>query len=356
MVTKSKKKTKPMKKKDTKKSSPKNILLKPKVEILDPITMQNYGMDGTSHTEISFMRNIQYAPEIIRDADKAFNVSRLDDLKLEKKMTSYLREGSNQIRKMCHAIEAITAHTGMFVVHFLVRVGDILNHVESTLENKSHYMKWIRDNFEDRQIRYFQQSKQLSRMGVDATLYASAGKNRLLELDRLKKAENKTSISELMKDYPLPDSTQDMEGIVLKEHIDAIITLNRLHNAGIDFAEYDQAALLACYKRRALEIKEVEKIKKWIDGHPNKKRMMFEILIMDKMIFIKEDAAQSLMSQVSLNKILSDFIVYCEGINYSDKDSIAEYKKRINKDVLLRALDNMNRLSQIIIPKSKKKS
>ena len=47
-------------------------------EVLPPI---DQFMDSTSHIEISRMRNIEYAGEIIKDADNVYNLDKLSDLK-----------------------------------------------------------------------------------------------------------------------------------------------------------------------------------------------------------------------------------------------------------------------------------
>jgi hypothetical protein len=95
-------------------------------------------------------------------------------------------------------------------------------------------------------------------MGEFAMRYASIGKNRLLELDRMKNAVRASSLNEIIARHPFPDTTEDMKEVLWKEHIDTVVTYQRLEDAGIDFAEFDQAALLACYNRHALEVKIVE--------------------------------------------------------------------------------------------------
>ena len=182
----------------------------------------------------------------------------------------------------------------MFVVHFLVQIGTILQDVEATLKSRPTFSQWIRDNFEDNHKRYFQQAKQLAGMGPSALNYASAGKKRLLELDRLRKAENKSTIAEnkstideVINSHALPNTTKDMNGNLLREHIDAIVTMSRLKNAGIDFVDYDQAYLIGAYEHQAIEIKTAEKVKIWLDAFKtdDQKKKQFDMLVMNKMFF-----------------------------------------------------------------------
>jgi hypothetical protein len=184
-------------------------------------------------------------------------------------------------------------------------------------------------------------------MGGFASMYASLGKNRLLEFDRLKKVENVETVNELAQRYPFPDTTEDMEGDLHKEHIDAIVTMSRFKKEGIGFLDYDQAALLACFNGHALEIKAVKKIKQWLDAFPNsaKKREMLDIFVMDKMAPPSDTSLRGSTSPVSLNKILSDLIVHCEGINFRNKNVFAEQRNRIDDEIFNRAYSHMERLS-----------
>ncbi len=315
------------------------------------------GMDGTAHTTISFERNIQYAPQVIRRAHKYFNLDKLNHLK-GKNRSKYLGEAKQQVIDLCNCVESMVAHTGMFLVHFLMDIGQILNHVESTMGSKSAYTEWKRRSFENRHTRYFQQARQLANMGEFAMRYASIGKNRLLELDRMKNAVRASSLNEIIARHPFPDTTEDMKEVLWKEHIDAVVTYHRLEDAGIGFAEFDQAALLACYNRHALEVKTVEKIQKFLDRFPNSdaKKSAFDILIMDKMNFPRDGDEQITVSRVSLDKIFADFVIHFESANLSDKDSQKDYLSRIDEQLFNRALKHMTTLSGMMKPKPKTKS
>jgi len=314
------------------------------------------GMDSTSHSEISLMQNIQYAPQVIRRAHKHFDLNKLDHLK-GKNRSTYLGEAKQQVTDLCNAIESMVAHTGMFVVHFLIDIGQILNHVDKTLDSKSDYSDWKSKNFGDRHTRYFQQARQLANMGSFAVDYASIGKNRLLELDRMKNAVHASSLNEIIARHPFPDTTEDMKEVLWKEHIDAVVTLYRLQEAEIGFAEFDQAALLACYNRHALEVKTVEKIQKFLERFPDRdaKKSAFEILVMDKMTFPRDGDQQITVSQESFDKILADLISHVERAKLSDKDKQKVYISRISEELFDRALKHMTTLSGMMKPKTKTK-
>ena len=64
---------------------------------------------------------------------------------------------------------------------------------------------------------------------------------------------------------------------------DALITLTRLRKAGISFATFDQAYLLAACNKSALGVKTVDKIQNWLSGKgsTNIKKKWFNIFVMD---------------------------------------------------------------------------
>lgn len=333
----------------------------PKILVPEVVDEQEFapavGMDGTAHTEISFMRNIEYAPQVIRRAHEHFDLNKLDRLKGRNK-SRYLGEAKQQIIELCNSVESMVAHTGMFLVHFLFNIGQILNHVEDTLDSKSEYSNWKRNSFGERHTRYFQQARQLANMGPFALQYASIGKNRLLELDRMKNAVRASSLNEIIARHPFPDTTEDMKEVLWKEHIDTVVTYQRLEDAGIDFADFDQAGLLACYNRHALEVKTVEKIKKFLDRFPEReaKKSAFEILVMDKMTFSRDGDQPITVSRESLNKILADLIAHFESANLSNEGAKKDYLTRIDNELFNRALKYMAALSAMMQPNIKTKS
>jgi len=71
-------------------------------------------------------------------------------------------------------------------VSMLIAAGLTLDDVEAYFGKKANYMKWLREGFGHKHLRCFQHAKQLAKMGAFARKYAALGKNRLLELARLK--------------------------------------------------------------------------------------------------------------------------------------------------------------------------
>ena len=312
-----------------------------------------FTMDGTSHVEISGMQNIYYSKEIIEETRAAFSIDRLKS-KISDDNTEFLVEGERQIQRLWHGIEALTVHNTMFVVLFLISIGEILNEVSEQLSH-SEFVKWRRRLFHPKQERYLQQAKQLATMGDFAKKYAAMGKKRLLILDRLRKDEDKETYEglfenhpmpeevengllddEQIKDNPFPDSTEDFEGELLKEHVDALITFHRLKKAGIGFVTFDQAYLAAAFKKNPLPVKMADKIANWLEQKgttiPTKKRW-FNILILNKMVFPETSSRQS-RPRGSLNYMLGNFISYCENCDFNDPDWKTTQGELIDDDIV----------------------
>ena len=134
---------------------------------------QTLAMDGTSHVEISDMQNIYYSKEIIEQTRAAFSIERLK-AKIADDNSEFLAEGILQIQKLWHGIEALTVHNTMFVVLYLLAIGEVLNEVRNQL-SLTDFVKWRRRVFHPKQERYLQQAQQLAKMGDFAKKYASMG-------------------------------------------------------------------------------------------------------------------------------------------------------------------------------------
>ncbi len=344
-----KKSTKIKEHKKTKKKSLTPEVLSPKTKLPVQPTM-----DGTRHTEISDMQTVGYSSEIIQEAREAFNLDRLKKEK-EKGTAHFLAEGEKQILKLWQSIEALTTHNTLFVVLFLISIGEILNEIKSTLAPRD-FVKWRREAFHYKHERYLQQAQQLARMGEFARCYASMGKKRLLDLDRLKRLDNidnceqffdkhplpdnvvinLETLVESLKENPIPDSTEDLEGDLLKEHTDAVITYHRLKSANINFATFDQAFLLAAYNKDAIPVKEAKKIKAWLDEMrtTQAKKNRFNTFVMDKGKIPGEKQFGS-KSGASLNHILSTFVDYFSDKDFNDKEWIELQKTLIEESIFL---------------------
>jgi hypothetical protein len=309
-------------------------------------------MDGTSHSEISIMRNEYYSKEIIDEAREAFDLDRLK-AKISDGKATFLHEGQYQIYKMWHSIEALSVHNTMFVVLFLINIGKILNEVRSQL-TRTEFVKWRRDVFPPKQERYLQQAQQLAEMGILAERYASMGKKRLLMLEKLRKDENKETFEALFDDHPVPeeveetlpdeeeiktrlfpDSTEDMNGDLLQEHVDAMITFNRLKAAGITFTTFDQAYLIAAYKRDAITIKRAKKLAAWLNskGNLRQRKKWFDFYTMNKGVF-PDSQSRSSSTRDSVNYMLGNFNDFCTKSDFSDQEWIEKQKILIDENIL----------------------
>lgn len=145
-------------------------------QIFEPKTSEacsqpfNITADSTAALEFSLVRNPEYSQQIIQGVRNNFNFEKLQKFK-EKNPKRYLEEAKDQVDAVCSGIEALTSHSNLFTVSFLIAGGNILNDVEDHFNNmqkkggKKKYMSWIRSNFGDERMRYFQHAKQLANMG-----------------------------------------------------------------------------------------------------------------------------------------------------------------------------------------------
>jgi hypothetical protein len=296
-----------------------------------------------------------HSKEIIEKTRASFNIGRLQG-KIADDKSEFLAEGERQIHDLWHGIEALTVHNTMFVVLFLLSIGEILNEVREQLP-LSEFVRWRRRVFDPKQERYLQQAQQLAEMGDFAKKYASMGKKRLLALDKLRKDENEKTFDVLFEDHPIPeevedsvlndeelkdnpfpDSTEDHEGGLLKEHVDALITYHRLKSAGINFVSFDQAYLIAAYKRNAISIKRAENVAKWVKekGTVRTQKKWFNFLVMNKMVSPNRKPGQSAPSE-SLNSMLNNFVEYCKDRDFRNQDWVAQQKELISDDFVIQA-------------------
>lgn len=297
----------------------------------------NWGMDGTTFTEFKFVDNVKYSQEIINGARAVYDPHKLESLKTGKDLTAFYAEGKSQILSLCHADQALNVHSDLFRVQFQIKVGEILNIIEPTFKKKGGYMTWVRDNFQDHHIRYFQQAKNLADMGSFAWDFAPAGKNRLLAMECLRKVENKRECDLLFGNYPPPDSTSDEGGNLLKSHIDAIITLHRLQNEGLRSTTFEQAQLIASFDNEALGVAKAREIAKWLNLNPEDQHpALFARLIQDRLAY-PSDNPYNPAPKASLGKVLSDLITNY-GVGRLDDDAWITRQRELQiMDSLLQA-------------------
>ena len=250
--------------------------------------------DSTSVTEISIMPNEEFSKWIIGGADRSYDLRRLERLLKENKTPSFYKEASKQMHDLLHASEAMIVHTVKFATLFKIRLGHILNLVEISFEKKSDYVNWLRSNFSKKHSRYFQHAKQLADMGKFAEDNAAAGKNRLLEIERQRKALKKDTCKDVLGEYSLPDITEDEDGELMKDTLDTIITIHHLKNAGIDYVEFDQAALIASFNGEAITLKTARDWSEWLKEYEEEKRReVFDSFVQDKLHFPSDQPPKS---------------------------------------------------------------
>ena len=306
-------------------------------------------MDSTAITEFSMVRNHQYSHQIIGEIRGKFKFEKLKKLKEKKNPEKYLEEARNQIDEVCSGMEALETHSNLFNVSFLIATGTILNDVEEYFKkkqkrgSKKNYMTWVRDNFGDERMRYFQHAKQLASMGQFALDYAALGKNRLLEFDRLRK-KLKKPLKTLLTDHSFIDLTQDMNGELFKEHVDSIITYYRLTDTGIDFVEFKQASLIAAMYHKSITVKMAKDIKAWLDLFENQEKMKvaFYHFLLNKLAYPynnDESERSPEKTKDSLNRLLGKVLSFNNAENLGSEDWINSQKDKIEPDIIIQALE-----------------
>ena len=120
-------------------------------------------MDGTAIQQFAFDDNYYYSEQIIKKRRAGFSIERLK-AKIADDNREFLAEGERQIHNLWHGIEELTVHNTMFVVLFLLGIGDILNEVCEQL-SQTEFVQWRRRVFHPKQERYLQQAQQLAKMG-----------------------------------------------------------------------------------------------------------------------------------------------------------------------------------------------
>ena len=208
-------------------------------------------------------------------------------------------------------------------------------------------------------------------MGNFPIKYGAIGKNRILQLESIRKTTNLPSCEDLLtmspnvddikkfavpdanisetNAIPLPDLSYDFDGNRLKQHVNSIITLYRLRNAGINYADFDHAGLIAEYLNDAITVKDTEKLKNWLDQYPEEERSKkFDFYIMDRMK--KPSEMESIAkSPISITKIATDLLKYCK-TNDIEKNVEEWWKNQrdfIDQDIIRQG----HRLLNIIVSK-----
>ncbi len=294
-------------------------------------------MDSTAVVEFSYVQNHEYSNQIMRRAQKAFNPSKLEKLKIEKP-EKYLEGVKKQVEELFSCMEALIIHTSLFTVSLLIAIGLTLDDVEAYWGKKSKYMKWFRENFGHKHLRYFQHAKQLAKMGDFARKYAALGKNRLLNFAQLK-TKLEAEDGDLLTKHPFQDITDDIDGLLFSEHVDSIITYYRLVEAGIDFVIFEQASLIAAMLHGSLTVKKAEELKTWFDQFETaeKKKDALQYFLLNGLAF-PYDSKNKAISTVkeSLNRVMSKILVYYDGIDIEDERWVETHRDHIDSSMVIK--------------------
>jgi hypothetical protein len=321
--------------------------------VVNPTPPVEFGMDGTSHALISFEGNQDYSTQIVKDTPTPSDFEKLLALRTQDG-EKFLKEAEKTILKLWHSVESLTAHTDLFLVRFQIGMGQILNAVEDFFEKKSDYIRWFTERFGDRQRRYFQQAKELARMGKFAYDNSSLGKQRLLQFNRLLKKmeeeeetqEESESHEKILEKFPFLDTTMDQDGKLFSVHVDAVITLSRFRRAGIDYVEFDQAKLMACYGGEAVKVGVIEDLKAQLDLADDKEELL-DRFVMDQMQ-LQEGHAAPAMGE-SLVKRLADLDEYLSKKKKQFDDP--QYLEGLRSSNVAETLDRVHRVLGNLIKK-----
>jgi hypothetical protein len=280
----------------------------------------SFDMDGTNITEISIQQNENFITEQLAGVREVYDPGKLADLKKEENKDPYLTEAGFQGTNMLKNLDSIAAHSCVYAVSILNKVGTIINDVQGTI-SKPEFKKWRNDTFGSHQIRRLQQAQQIARMGDFSIKNAALGKNRLLELDRLRRDEGAIS---LLEENPLPDIAQDDEGARFKIHVDALVTWSRFKNEGIDFISFDQAALIASNRKQALELNLVKKLANKLNDPNTDKQEYFDNWLLNGCNWRNIDRSEK---STSISKLVAQFNILSNNFNMDDPAIFSDVKE-----------------------------
>jgi len=317
-------------------------------------------MDGTSHSEISNMGNLNAFYEIVTDAAVVFCPTKLEERKSNE--GEFLSEAEFQVDKLLRYGEHLNAHATMFLVHFYIGIGQLLNIVEDHLRDtlnrsKQDVVRWRQSTFGYYKTRSLQQFQQLAHID-DAHAYASLGKNRILRLWSIRNhfpGEQFTSLREILTKVKIlglspPDTTQDDQGRQFNKYIDCVITIVVFQQVEFPIILPDDAdlvSLLVCYTGTYIGDTAARSLKNDLSERSktatkSSQRKCFEEYVFNKGTWPATEGKAR--SPDSFNKLLVDFVDYCESFDFSDTQTTEEHIRWLDTDTLDKARDAINTL------------
>jgi hypothetical protein len=159
--------------------------------------------------------------------------------------------------------------------------------------------------------------------------------------------ENTLPDEEEIKTKPFPDSTEDFDGDQLQEHVDAVVTLKRLKAAGITFVTFDQAYLIAAYKRNAITVKGAKRIAAWLAGkgtRPTQKRW-FDYFVMNKAVLPDQTGSRRSVGD-SLNYLLVNFNDFCVKSDFANDEWVQQQRSLVDVNILRQSYLNLKQVAR----------
>lgn len=103
-----------------------------------------------------------------------------------------------------------------------------------------------------------------------------------------------------------------------------------MHQNGLNFVSFDDASIIASEKKRAIRVKEVKKIKAWLEEQGGDKQELFKIFLMSRLHLSKSNSDSV---KLSLLKIFYDFLSYIPNEESQYLEWIEEQKQNIDEYV-----------------------
>jgi hypothetical protein len=126
-----------------------------------------------------------------------------------------------------------------------------------------------------------------------------------------------------------------------------MITLDRLREAGVKFATFDHALLIAAFNKDAITKKKSRAIKALLDTKPSNdaKDELFNRLLLDKMI-IPEKRPRKDKAKDSLNQILANFLDFFNSADLESEGWIKSQRAQLDAALLAETFKFITVLSE----------
>jgi hypothetical protein len=99
---------------------------------------------------------------------------------------------------------------------------------------------------------------------------------------------------------------------------------------------FDQAYLIAAYKKNAIPINNTKKVADWLNKKGTTTRTQkkwFNILVLNKMIFPERQSRQN-SPRDSLNYTLANFVNCCKEYDFTNQEWITRQRELVDEDIV----------------------